>query len=106
MQTIKFSHYYKKMPDLGVGIEYLETWIKEVAVVEYEHLTAAEIKEDTETTGGEFYELPKTRLIKISLWSDTINGGKSWATMRRWTPQKYQYYKGLVGQQVKIVIEK
>lgn len=95
MQVIKFSHRYKKMPK-----DMRTTYIKDVAVVNYEELTEAEIKQDTETVDGKFYALPKTRLIWIKLWSE----GKEWGTMRRWTVEKYKYYRSLVGQQVKIEI--
>lgn len=90
------------MPD---GVEHLETWIKSLEAVEYQDLTPEEIKHDTETVDGQFYELPKTKLIRINLYSVTINGGFEWATMRRWTPQKWEYYEGLLGQQIQIVIE-
>lgn len=87
------------------GVEYTETWIKDIALIDYKDLTPEEIKQDTETIDGQFYELPKTRLIWIKLWSTTINGGHEWATLRRYTPDKYKYYSGLVGKEVKIVID-
>lgn len=103
MRAIKFSHRYKKMP---IGVEYLKTWIQSVIVIDYKDLTEDQIKQDTETIDGKFYQLPQTRLINIILWSETIHGGKSWGTMRRWTSEKWDYYKHLVGQQVQIKIEK
>jgi len=102
MNSIKFSHRYKKMPH---GVEFLETWIKGIAIVDFFNLSEAEIKWDTETVSGEFYPLPKTKLIQIQLWSETIDGGKEWNTLRRHTEEKYQYYRQLVGQQVEIKID-
>lgn len=90
------------MPD---GVEYLETWIKDIALTDYRNLTPEEIRQDTETVDGLFFNLPHTKLIWIKLWSVTINGGHEWATMRRYTPEKFKYYSGLVGEQVKISIE-
>ncbi len=87
------------------GVQHLDTWIKDVAIIDYNRLTPQQIKFDTETIDGSFYELPKTKLIWVKLWSDTINGGYECGTMRRYTPQKWDYYSRLVGQQVKIVIE-
>jgi RecA-family ATPase len=88
------------------GVELLDTWIKEVATVDYSELTEEEIKQDTETVDGKFYQLPKTKLIWLTLWSETITGSHIWGTLRRWTPQKFDYYKGLKGQRVKIEILK
>lgn len=87
------------------GVEHLSTWIKDVAVIEYDQLTEEEIRIDTETVDGKFYQLPKMRLIWIKLWSDTIDGGKEWGTMRPYNPEKFQYYKSLIGQQVGIIIK-
>lgn len=100
--TIKFSHRYKKMP---LGVEHLDTWINDIALIDFKNLTLEQIKQDTETVDGQFYELPKTKLICIKLWTVTINGAHIWATMRRWTPEKEIYYRGLKGKEVNIVIE-
>lgn len=93
------------------NVEYLETFIKSVTVTEYKYLTVEQIKEDTETVDGQFYQLPKTKLIVIQLWTPYFNKitGKSetknWTTMRFYTQRKFQYYKENVGVQVKITIE-
>lgn len=86
------------------GVEFLETWIKDIALIEYKDLTPEEIEKDTETVSGVFYQLPKTKLIWIKLWTPTINDGHEWGTLRRYTPEKFEYYSKLVGQQVKIAI--
>lgn len=102
MNTIHFSHRYKKMPP---GVEYLETWITDVILKDYVQLTPHEIKQDTETVDGQFYKLPETTLIVITLWSNCLPKPVTWKTMRRWTKEKYEYYKSLKGQQVKIEIK-
>lgn len=85
-------------------VELLETWVKDITRIHYSELTPSEIEEDVTTVDGKEYQLPKTHLIWIKLWTSTINGGHEWATMRRWTPDKARYYQSLVGQQVKIEI--
>lgn len=87
------------------GIEYLNTWIREINLIDFSDLSPDEIIKDTETIDASFYMLPKGKLIVIKLWSDTINGGHEWATMRRYTPEKYDYYRSIIGQDVEIVIE-
>jgi hypothetical protein len=102
MQTIKFSHVYKKMPE---HVTYLQTYVTEVLATHYDDLSEEFIRLDTEYAGG-YYDLPKTKLLIIELWSDTINGGHRWQTVRPWTKQKEEYYRSLRGQQVKIEIKK
>ena len=102
MNTIKFSFRYKKMPH---GVEFCDTWIMSVKVLDYADLTDEEIKMDTETVDGEFYVLPKTKLIWIDLFTDCLPTATKWQTIRRWTPEKERYYRSIVGQEVKIVIE-
>jgi hypothetical protein len=95
MRTIKFSHYYKKMP-----LVLNPTFIKDIALIDYTDLTPEEIKLDTETRDGQFYPLPKTKLIWIKLWTE----GHEWGTLRRYTPDKYEYYSNLVGEEVHIEV--
>lgn len=96
IKTIKFSHQYKKMP---VILE--PTFLKSVRVKHYNELTEEFILKDTETVDGQFYQLPKTQLLILDLWTE----GEYWHTVRRWTPEKEKYYRSLVGQEVKIVVE-
>lgn len=96
IKTIKFSHRYKKMP-----VVLSPTFLKGVRIKHYNDLTEEFIKLDTETVDGKFYNLPKTKLLILDLWTE----GDYWHTVRRWTPQKEEYYRGLVGQEVRIVIE-
>lgn len=96
MIRIKFSHVYKKMPD-----SLAHTYLKDLAVIHYNDLTPEEIKEDTETVDCQFYQLPKTKLIWLKLWTE----GKEWGTIRRWTPEKFDYYSSHVGEEVRIVVE-
>lgn len=88
------------------GVEHLDTWIKDIRMIHYDDLTKDELKKDTETVDGKFYELPHYSLIRIGLWTDTINGAFEWATMRPYNYEKLKYYEKLVGKQVKIEIKK
>lgn len=95
---------------MPAGVDDMISWITEVKLIDYKDLTPEDIKRDTETIDGEFYQLPKTKLIEIVIMSaqsynketDYVTGAQFWATMRRYTPQKYEYYKSLVKQEIKI----
>src|SRR5947207_11113197 len=102
LRTITFSHRYKKMPS---GVEFLDTWIKDISLVEFKDLSAEYLKLDTETVDGEFYDLPRGKLIWIKLYSDALPKPVEWATLRRYTPEKFEYYSKLVGQNVNIKID-
>jgi hypothetical protein len=102
MYDIKFSNQYKKMPS---GIQYLETFVSSVRITEYSKLTPEEIKEDTETIQGTFFDLPQGSLIEINLWTAGFQA-HAWKTYRRYSPEKYDFYKSLVGEQVGIKIER
>ena len=95
IKTIKFSHYYKKMPAV-----LSPTYLKGVRLKHYNDLTEDFIREDTETVDGSFYDLPKTHLLILDLWTE----GKYWTTVRRWTPEKEKYYRSLVGKEVRIEV--
>lgn len=101
MNEIKFSHRYVKMPQY---VEHLETFIKDVAVIEYKDLTPEQIEQDTAIVGGGNYQLPKGKLIWIKLWTPTVNGAHEWGTMRPYRPWTFEYYKKLRGLPVTITI--
>jgi len=96
IKTIKFSHRYKKMP-----VVLSPTFLKGIRLTHYNDLTPEFIELDTAIEGGGNYPLPKTKLMILDLWTE----GDYWHTVRRWTPEKEKYYRGLVGSEVKIVIE-
>lgn len=104
MKQIRFAHLFKKMPR-----DTRETFIKDVGVIDFKDLTLAQIAEDTEIVGGGFYQLPKSRLIWVKLWTTTPAGtaeGKEWMTYRRFTEKNIEYYTSLIGESVEIVILK
>lgn len=97
MRTINFSHRYKKMPE-----KINPTFLNAVDVAHYQELEEDFIKYDTETIDGSFYPFSKTKLLILRLWTE----GEEWTTVRRWTSDKERYYRSLVGQQVRISINK
>ena len=97
IKTIKFSHDYKKFPPVLAG-----TYLKGLRIKHYDDLTEDFIRKDTEIVDGTFYKLPKTKLMILDLWT----AGKYWTTVRPWNRQKEEYYQSLLGQEVRIVVEK
>ncbi|MBI2135733.1 hypothetical protein HYU06_01540 [Candidatus Woesearchaeota archaeon] len=106
MQTIKFSHRYFKMP---INIETKVTYLLGIQKIHYNNLSKGFIDFDTLYNDKEgnlfYYKLPKTDLLILTLFSDSDQSPRIWTTVRRWAPQKEEYYKNLVGQEVKILIE-
>lgn len=106
MQTIKFSHKYEKMPDIDI-IDNYDTILLEVFKVEYKDLSERFKQYDTLIQGQNpfylesYYALPQTALIVLLLKTDK----QVWTTVRRWTPEKEVYYRGLRGQEVKIEVK-
>src|SRR3990167_7191444 len=50
------------------------------------------------------YVLPKTQLLLLTLFTENEQIPKVWTTLRRFTPQKHDYYNKLIGQEIKILI--
>ena len=115
MPRIKFSHVYTKMPNL-LNSDGWENYLVGVSVVNLEDLPERFIAYDTEifeyypkkTPPSSFYPLPnKGKFMILTLFCKGGNnekGRKVWTTIRRWTPRKEQYYRGLIGQEVEIKI--
>ena len=95
MRTIKFSHRYHKMPLNLEGTYLLDVWPKH-----YSEMSPGFIDYDTKFEGGN-YELPKGQLIVLLLYTD----GQLWTTIRTATKGKQDYYKSLIGQEVKIEVK-
>lgn len=67
----------------------------EVLKAKTDELSDAFIRYDTETTDGKYYNLPTGPvLVLIIMASSGI-----FTTIRRWTPQKEQYYRSLRGKE-------
>lgn len=118
--TIKFSHYYYKMPQKGI-LETAITNVFQIFVCDYKELGEKYKLWDTAVFNPNYnndplspaydtkikhYPLPKGKLIVIYLL--TAHEGSeqafNWQTIRRWTPQKEAYYRSLIDREVKVEI--
>ena len=97
MISIKFSHKYIKMPP-----DFEINTLISVENVNLEDLDPEFLERDTAIEGGGHYPLPK-RGRHMILWLESPSG-VVWQTIRRWTPEKEQYYAKHVGEQVRCVI--
>jgi hypothetical protein len=99
---IKFSHEYIKFPH---RIRGRTTYIIGISVSSIADLPECFLKYDTETKCGGYYDLKGLdKVILVSLFTASL-WGMVWTTIRRWTPEKEKYYRGLIGQEVEIVVE-
>ena len=105
MRKIKFSHQYKKMP-----LTLEPTYVLDVWALRKEALSKAFIDFDTKigdkydkSEKNQHYKLnPSDVYLVIMLWSS----GLLWTTIRTATKEKHDYYKSLIGQEVKIEVKK
>lgn len=99
MNKIRFSHRYWKMPNTRpaklVGLY----------TCDYSELSCFLEEYDTKYYAGGFkhyYQLPDAKLIVLLFLSDN---DVLWTTIRRFTEEKFRYYKESVGKIFEIVIE-
>lgn len=102
MRTIKFSHHYYKIP-----FNFEHTYLLDVWALRKEALSRAFIdydtKFETEEKKTNHYKLPNAKVyLVLMLYSD----GELWTTVRAATKEKHDYYKSLIGQEVKIEVKK
>jgi hypothetical protein len=104
---IKFSHEYFKMP---ICVKTRVTYLVGVTRLPYCKLPEPFITYDTmyasesELRELRYYPLPKEELILLTLFTDSEQSPKVWTTIRRYTPRKYDYYYGLIGKPIKVVL--
>ena len=101
MKSIKFSHQYFKF---GHHTLPFEATLLQCFKVHYNELSFHFKKYDT--TNDEMpFKLPKTKLIVLLLFvrneTDPFNFHVL-TTIRRYTPGKWEYYKSLQGQRVRL----
>ena len=108
---IKFSQTYDKMlnnpfeetPKKAVLLEVFVKSSKELhpRFVEYDTIYFNE-----KVNNSEYYKLPQGDVIILLLKSEFVNGEVMlWTTIRRFTPEKYQYYNKARLNEFDIVIE-
>jgi hypothetical protein len=59
------------------------------------------VEYDTAIIGGGNYPLPSGKVLVLLLQAES---GEVWTTIRRWTPDKEQYYRGLRGMRLAVVV--
>ena len=59
------------------------------------------VEYDTKKSDGSYYPLPKGNVIQLLFLGDK---NIPFCTIRRWTPQKFDYYVSLIGETLKIEI--
>ena len=99
MLTIKFSHRYFKLPDVDKAI-LLHVFVDDFSNIKpefYDYDTA--FKSPTSFLTAH-YELPKEGKCIVLLFEA---GGRAFTTIRRHTPEKYEYYHSNVGKSFQIV---
>lgn len=109
MKKIRFSHDYKKFEGLIHTKDPLSDNMKvlllNVLKINYKDLSGEMIKYDAEYKGEygmKMYELPKGDLILLIFQT---NYGKIFTTIRRYTKEKWDYYKKSEGEIFKLEIE-
>jgi outer membrane lipoprotein-sorting protein len=99
MNTIKFSHYYAKMPNNYSPSRLLQIFEGDSANVSddlREYDTKYLAKE-----GTAYYKLPTGKILILLLLTER---GDLWTTIRRYTPRKYEYYLSKVGEMFSIEV--
>ena len=106
--TIRFSHYYEKMPPRWILLtKTAKTIITSLNVVEKKDLPQKFIDEDTAYRNEgtmSYYPLPEGKLLIISLQTAGLDYEHKWQTVRRYAPQKATYYEKLIGKEVRIEV--
>lgn len=111
--NIKFSHNYPKLhgQKQAMLLHVLETRRDNLNAELIEYDTAFDVKHKVETIvgictqtviGEGRYELPKGNLIHLTFLGDKMI---PFCTIRRWTPEKLEYYKKNIGNIFMVVIE-
>ena len=81
------------------------TRLLQIFVCNFKDLSEFFITQDTIYKRNEkfhFYKLPKGKLMVLLLQTNT----NLWTTIRRYTPEKFEYYNKAIGKEFKIEIEK
>lgn len=109
MKTIKFSNEYNKMFNNVAEAVPKTALLLEVFLVDSKDLHPRFIEYDTAFTDPVtnkigYYKLPKGKVIVLLLRSAKFEGSMIWTTIRRYTPNKYDYYRKLRWEMFKIEI--
>jgi len=104
MREIKFSHLYQKLLDEHNDMIDTATLL-DVIPVELSECSRAFL--DYDTDGGKFILPPKGKYLMLVFKKPKEGTGISadnlFTTLRRYTPEKMDYYRGLVGSDLQVV---
>jgi hypothetical protein len=107
MNSIKFSHRYTKLPATIKSGD--EVTLLEVLNSRFQDLHPAFIRYDATTCKGELYPLPAKGACLVLIFQSTrykpYNNSLNdeiFTTVRRHTPEKEKYYKGLRGEVMRL----
>lgn len=96
-------------PKIRFSSDYPKLWgqrqamLINVKVINSENLTQKLIEYDTKNTKGEYYKLPKGKLLHLTfIGIDLI----PFCTIRRATPEKLGYYNKMINRLFEVKIEK
>lgn len=106
MRSIKFSHMYVKMPHNVMNNSVVK--LIEVFNSRFEDLHESFIVYDARTVEGDMYPLPKRGDCLILLFVGdglAFDQVELFTTVRRSTPEKERYYKGLRGKELIVRVE-
>ncbi len=102
MRQIKFSHRYEK---LGSIPNHSKVVLMQVINFPHDLLSNSFIEYDTlyldEDVNEHHYALPKSDLLILIFMAPD---GKLFTTIRRFTPDKFTYYKSLENEELELVI--
>lgn len=108
INTLKFSHFYKKMP---INALHDPSILIQMFVCEHRQISRYFINYDTlyldEHKQYKYYDIPNERHIVLLINTiGAIGIGKIWTTIRRWTHEDELYYKSIVGEELNIQVNK
>jgi len=104
MKQIKFSHWYFKLASVYSRNGDKKARLLQVLKIQYNELTEDLIKYDVTYGDMESYPLPKTDLILLVFNAYNSKGGL-FTTIRRYTPNKFVYYKKAQGEIFEVVVD-
>lgn len=106
MRTIKFRHMYVKMPHNVINNSVVK--LIEVLNSRFEDLHESFIGYDARAVKGDIYPLPKSGDCLVLLFIGdgiSFDSGELFTTVRRSTPDKERYYRGLRGKELIVRVE-
>lgn len=98
MHKIKFSHVYDKLLIHPYNTHAKQIRLLDVLPIRLENLSRAFLRYDTDN--GK-YELPKTGEYMLLLFE---KGNSIMPTIRRYKPEKWNYYRGAIGEMFEVII--